>query len=87
VFYALTYLVMFALPIVGVQGQAAAPAWVRLAAASGFLMTMLYVVLSIVPIVEVQSRFAFALKVSALIVTTNLVGLVVFAQARKGTPR
>jgi amino acid transporter len=79
VFYALTYLVMFAIPIAGFRGSGpAAPIWVRLCAASGFLMTLLFVVLSIVPIVEVESRLLFALKLSGLIAVTNIAGAAIF---------
>src|SRR5258708_2343718 len=46
ILYALTYLVLFALPIAGKE----ASLWVRIACVSGFLMTLLYVVLSIFPI-------------------------------------
>ena len=37
-------------------------------------MTLLYVVLSIVPIVQVESRVAFALKISPVIAIANVVG-------------
>jgi glutamate:GABA antiporter len=79
VFYALTYLVMFAIPIVGLRGRTpVAPFWVRLCAASGFLMTLLFVALSIVPIVQVESRLLFALKLSGLIGLTNIAGAAIF---------
>ncbi len=55
-FYALTYLVMFALPLVGLRGAEPAPLWLRACALSGFLMTALFVAVSIVPIVQVESR-------------------------------
>src|SRR6185295_6369552 len=45
VFYALTYLVMFALPIAGLRGQPPVPRWVKAAAVSGWLMTLLYIVM------------------------------------------
>jgi len=82
VFYALTYLVMFALPMVGVKGQAPAPLWVKAAALSGFAMTLLYIGLAIVPIVQVESRLAFALKLCALVAVTNAIGLVIFRNAK-----
>jgi len=79
IFYALTYLVMFALPIVGLRGSGAPrPLWLVACAVSGFLMTLLFVVLSILPIIQVESRLIFALKVSSLIVVTNLIGVAVF---------
>ena len=82
VFYALTYLVMFALPIAGLRGSRT-PAWVNVCALSGFLMTLLYVVMSIVPIVQVESRLQFALKLCALILITNLAGLAIFLGGRR----
>jgi amino acid transporter len=77
VFYALTYLVMFAIPLFG-NGRSAVPAWLRACALSGFLMTLLFVVVSIIPIVQVESRLVFALKISALIVLTNVIGAAIF---------
>jgi amino acid transporter len=82
VFYALTYLVMFALPMTGLRAHPQAPLWVKAAALSGFLMTLLYIALAIVPIVQVESRLMFALKLSGLVALTNLIGLAVFRRAR-----
>ena len=78
IFYALTYLVMFAIPLVGLRGGAPAPLWLKACALSGLLMTLLFVALSIVPIVQVESRLLFAAKLSALIVVTNMIGLAIF---------
>jgi amino acid transporter len=83
IFYALTYLVMFAIAIAGVRGGPPTPLVVRLAAASGFLMTLLFVALSIVPIVQVESRLVFALKLTALVVVTNAIGFVIFRRSRR----
>jgi len=83
IFYALTYLVMFAIPLFGLRTlQPAPPWWLRIAAASGFLMTLLYVTLSIFPIIDVKSNFAFTLKITAVIVAANIVGAAIFAAAR-----
>jgi hypothetical protein len=60
-----------------------APAWVRLCAASGFFMTLLYVTLSVLPIIPVGSRTAFALKITGLIVIANLIGVGVFAAGQR----
>jgi amino acid transporter len=79
VFYALTYLVMFALPLLGLRGvQPRPPLWLKACALSGLLMTVLYVALSIVPIIEVESKAMFAVKISGLIVITNGVGLGIY---------
>jgi amino acid transporter len=85
VFYALTYLVMFAIPIFGLKRKGVRPPlWLKIAAFFGFLMTLLYVALSVVPIIEVESRLIFALKISGLIVITNIVGFVLYRVLRKG---
>jgi glutamate:GABA antiporter len=80
IFYALTYLVMFAIPI---AGSVAAPPWLKAVAASGFAMTLAFVVLSILPIVQVQSRAAFALKISTVVIGANALGWLVF-RGRRG---
>ena len=87
ILYALTYLVMFAIPLVGLRSvELRPPLWLRVAATSGFLMTLLFVVLSVFPIIEVKSRAAFTVKVSAVVIISNIVGAVIFlwAQKRRG---
>jgi len=84
IFYALTYLVMFAIPIIGLKDvEPRAPGWLRLTALSGFLMTLLYVVLSVFPIIPVGSRFAFTSKIVGLVVLSNLIGYAVFLAERR----
>ncbi len=84
VFYALTYLVMFAIPIIGLRAAGVkAPIWLKIAAFGGFAMTLLYVGLSIVPIVKVESQLAFALKIGGLIIVTNLIGLGFYFAAKR----
>ena len=55
---------------------------VRLAALSGFLMTLLFVALSIVPIVQVESRLVFALKLMSLVAVTNAIGFAIYRRSR-----
>ena len=85
IFYALTYLVMFAIPLVGLRNvEPRVPAWLRLAALSGFLMTLLYVVLSIFPIIPVGSRLSFTSKIVGMVVLANIAGCSIFLlQQRK----
>jgi amino acid transporter len=91
IFYALTYVVMFALPLFD-QGSSRSggrgpSAWLRVAAVSGLAMTLLYVALSIFPIVDVKSVGAFTAKVSLLIVGANLAGAALFALAQRRRAR
>src|SRR5262249_42073916 len=79
--YALTYLVMFAIPLVA-RGEK--PAWgVRIAAASGLLMTGLYVVLSLFPIIDVKNSAAFTAKITTVVIGSNLVGAALFWNASR----
>jgi glutamate:GABA antiporter len=79
IFYALTYLVMFAIPIAGV----ASPPWLKACAVSGFLATLLFVVLSILPIVQVTSPLVFATKISLVIALANTAGFAIFTRSRR----
>ncbi len=84
VFYALTYVVMFAIPLVGLRAAGKkVPIWLKAASLCGLLMTLLYVALSIVPIVQVESSVMFAVKLGGLIIITNLIGLAIFLAAKR----
>ena len=78
-FYALTYVVMFAIPIFGLKAaDERPPMWLKFIALSGLAMTLLYVALSVVPIIQVDNRLTFALKIGGLIIATNIVGVLIF---------
>lgn len=84
IFYALTYLVMFAIPLFGLRGVTPRPPrWLQVASWSGLLMTLLYVVLSIFPIIQVASVATFAFKISSVIVVMNLVGVAILIAASR----
>ena len=84
IFYALTYIVMFSIPLFGLRSVTPRPPlWLRLASLSGLLMTVLYVVLSVFPIIKVESVTTFALKVSLMIVGMNLVGVGILLSRRR----
>src|SRR5262245_6041114 len=83
-FYAITYLVMFAIPIVGLRGvKPRPPLWLKIAAGSGFLMTLLYVVVSVFPIVQVKDRISFMIKVGGVIIAANIAGAAIFLFAER----
>ena len=87
VFYASTYVVLFAIPIfaagrIGLR----APLWLRVASASAALVSLLYIALTIVPIVHVENRFAFAAKLIGVAVVFNLAGAALFVAGRRRQP-
>jgi hypothetical protein len=45
-------------------------------------MTLLYIAMAVVPIVQVESRLLFALKLGTLIAVTNIVGYAIFRRSR-----
>jgi amino acid transporter len=88
ILYALTYVVMFAIPIFGLRGVTPRPPlWLRIASASGLGMTLLYIALSIFPIIKVDSVATFAFKVSTVIVVMNLVGVAILVAAKRKAAR
>jgi amino acid transporter len=83
-FYATAYLALFAIPLfarkkIGVK----AGLLLRVGAASGFVMTLLYIVLSIFPIVDVQNSWEYPAKTAGGIIGANLLGVVIYAMGRK----
>jgi amino acid transporter len=79
VFYASTYMVLFAIPIFGMKAFGVrAPVWLKIACASGFLVSLLYIGFTIVPIIKVESRLSFALKIIGPVLIANFVGAFLF---------
>jgi len=83
ILYALCYLAMFALPLIGLRASARAPLWLRLAALSGFAVTLLYIVLSVFPIIDVVSWQTFAAKIIAAVLGTNALGAALYFAAKR----
>ncbi len=79
--YALTNLVMFSIPLLAKREKPSR--LVRAAAASAFLMTLLYVVLSVFPIISVANALTFTLKVGSVVVVSNVLGALFFWRAKQ----
>lgn len=78
-FYGLAYLALFAIPLLARKDRGIRPAlWLRLAAASGFLVTLLFVLLSAFPIIPVASQTAYTVKTVSVILGANAIGLVLY---------
>jgi amino acid transporter len=69
ILFALTYLVMFAIPLMA-RGEKPTRS-VRWAAMSGFIMTLLYVVTSVFPIIDVQNPWTFTAKIVIVVGACN----------------
>jgi glutamate:GABA antiporter len=82
--YGVSYLVLFAVPLVGLRktGQRA-PRWIRIVAAFGLATTSLYMVLAVLPIVKVESEATFALKTAGAVLLTIAIGIALYLRGRR----
>ena len=86
VFYAFTYLVLFAIPIFGMKSFGVKPPlWLKLACASGFIVSLIYIGFTIVPIIDVASPFSFAAKIITTVLIANLVGIAIYSIGKRRT--
>ncbi|HEX3865586.1 MAG TPA: APC family permease, partial [Gemmatimonadaceae bacterium] len=84
IFYALSYIVMFAIPLIGLRAAGVRPPmWLKIVSTSGLAMTVLYVVLSVFPIIQVASVATFAVKISLVIAAANALGVMILISARR----
>jgi amino acid transporter len=73
-FYAIPYCIMFLVPICSTKlGKASS--WIRIAAISGFVMTVLDIYFSAVPIIHVSNSMMFTLKIAGVGIAGNLLGV------------
>jgi amino acid transporter len=83
IFYAFTYLGLFAIPLFGANRlPVTVPLWLRGAALAGFAVTALYSVLSIFPIIDVPSWQSFTAKIVIVLLGTNVLGVTIYARTR-----
>lgn len=86
IFYAFTFLGLFAIPIFGAAALARRPSpLLRAAAVCGFAVTLLYSTLSVFPIIDVASWQIFAAKIIVVIVGTNLLGVFIYTLGRSSS--
>ncbi|MBL0178237.1 MAG: APC family permease [Gemmatimonadetes bacterium] len=84
IFYALAYVVMFSIPLFGLRNVTPRPSpLLRVASLSGLLMTLLYIVVAVFPIIPVESVGSFALKIGLVVLVMNLVGVAILVAAQR----
>ena len=84
IFYALTYLVLFAIPLFGMKALGVrSPWWLKAACASGFVVTLVYIRFAIAPITDVENPFVFALKIIATVLIANAVGVTIYVLGKR----
>lgn len=87
-FYGLAYLVKFAIPLVSPKEKGLRPrAWLRLGAASGFLVTLLFVLLSAQPVIPVASKVGYFAKVVLVVLGANVIGWMIYRAGQRKASR
>jgi amino acid transporter len=77
--YGAYYVMMFAIPlVVGDRFGVRAGLWLKLAAVSGLVVSLLAMGFMLMPIVDVSSKAAFAAKVVGTSLVLNLAGLAIY---------
>jgi amino acid transporter len=83
--YAIAYVALFALPLVGrSELRARLPMWVKAVSAAGLVSSMVSLFIAVYPIVDVVSRGAFAAKICSVVAVSNGLGILVY-RAGRGT--
>jgi amino acid transporter len=82
VHYALAYIALFALPLVGAL-RLRVPWWLKAAAAAGLFASVISLTIAVTPIVDVVSRQAYATKIVGLVLLTNAAGVVIFRAGQR----
>lgn len=83
-FYGLAYLTMFAIPLISAKEKGLRPGrWLQAGAFTGFLVTLLFVGLSVVPVIEVASLWKYSLKVVSVVVAANCFGWMIYRAGRQ----
>ena len=84
-FYGLAYLGLFAIPLFARKELGIRTALsLRIAAASGFVVTLLFVVSSVLPIISVKSESAYAIKTATVLLCANALGLLLYRLGTRG---
>jgi amino acid transporter len=75
--YALAYVALFALPLVGAL-RLRVPGWLKAAAAAGLAASLVSLTIAVYPIVDVASKAAYAFKIASVVLLTNAAGVLLY---------
>jgi len=78
-FYGIAYLALFAIPLFAPKSSGIRPGIaLRVASASGLMVTLVFVILSIFPIIRVESESQYSWKIAVVVMGANLVGWIIY---------
>ncbi len=83
-FYGFAYLVLFAIPLFSAKEKGIRPgAWLRAGAGAAFAVTLLFVLLSVLPVVPVASVWKYSLKIALVVLAANSLGWIIYRAAQQ----
>jgi hypothetical protein len=75
---------VFAVPLIARKELGIRPGlWLRIAAGAGFLVTLLFVLLSVFPIIHVESQAAYTMKTVTVILGANAFAVFLYRLGRR----
>jgi len=78
-FYGLAYLALFSIPLFSAKEKCLRPRfWMRAGAATAFAVTLLFVLLSVLPVVSVASVWMYSLKIAVVVLAANFAGWMIY---------
>ncbi len=87
-FYGIAYVALFAIPLFAPKSRGIRPRLgLRIAAASGLFVTLLFVVLSIFPIIRVESESSYSWKIAAVVLGANVLGWMTYRAGQRKRER
>ncbi len=88
VHYAITYVALFLIPLVGFRVlRGRLPLWLKIASSAGLLTSLISLFIAVYPIVDVVSRNAYATKICAVVVISNMIGIMIYRWGRRAMIR
>jgi amino acid transporter len=86
-FYGFAYLVLFAIPLFAAKEKGVRPGlWLRMGAATAFVVTLLFVLLSVLPVVPVASVWKYSLKIALVVLGANFLGWALYRAGQRKEP-
>ncbi len=83
-FYGLAYLALFAIPLLAPKASGIRPSLaLRVAAVAGFLVTLMFVALSIFPVIAVENESRYSLKIAGVVIGANVLGWIIYRTGQK----
>jgi amino acid transporter len=84
VHYAVAYIALFALPLFGARAlRDRLPTWLKVVSGAGMAACTVSLLIAVYPVVEVVSRAAYAGKITAVMVISNMLGVLIYRMGRR----